>query len=53
MQKQIRNLLSVLAILIAATAFGQQVAWTGIAEPHENDEYRIVLEAENFLACFL
>ena len=46
MQKQIRNLLSVLAILIAATAFGQQVAWTGIAEPLENDEYRIVLEAE-------
>ncbi len=46
MQKQIRNLLSILAILTAATAFGQQVTWTGTAEPLENDEYRIVLKAE-------
>ena len=46
MQRQIRNFLSVVAILIAATAFGQQVSWTGTAEPLENNEYRIILKAE-------
>lgn len=45
MQKLIRNLLPVLAALTAATAFGQKVAWTGTAEPLENNEYRIVIEA--------
>ena len=45
MQKLIRNLLPVLAALTAATAFGQKVAWTGAAEPLENNEYRIVIEA--------
>ena len=45
MQKLIRNLLPVLALLTAATAFGQKVAWTGTAEPLENNEYRIVIEA--------
>lgn len=45
MQKLIRNLLPVLALLTAATAFGQKVAWTGAAEPLENNEYRIVIEA--------
>ena len=45
MQKLMRNLLPVLAALTAATAFGQKVAWTGAAEPLENNEYRIVIEA--------
>ena len=45
MQKLIHNLLPVLAALTAATAFGQKVAWTGAAEPLENNEYRIVIEA--------
>ena len=45
MQKLMRNLLPVLAALTAATAFGQKVAWTGTAEPLENNEYRIVIEA--------
>ena len=45
MQKLIRNLLPVLAALTAATTFGQKVAWTGAAEPLENNEYRIVIEA--------
>ena len=45
MQKLIRNLLPVLALLTATTAFGQKVAWTGAAEPLENNEYRIVIEA--------
>ena len=45
MQKLMRNLLPVLAALTVATAFGQKVAWTGTAEPLENNEYRIVIEA--------
>ena len=45
MQKLIRNLLSLLAVLTAMTAFGQKVAWKSTVEALDDATYRILLEA--------
>ena len=45
MQKLIRNLLPLLTMLFAATAFAQGVTWKSAVEPLEGNAYRIVLEA--------
>ena len=45
MYKLIRSLLPVVAALLTAAAGAQNAAWTGTAEPLEENAYRIVLEA--------
>ena len=45
MQKLIRNLLPLFAVLIAAMASAQGVTWQSKVEPLEGNAYRIVLEA--------
>ena len=46
MQKLIRNLLPLFAVLIAAMASAQGVTWQSKVEPLEGNAYRIVLEAK-------
>ena len=45
MQKLIRNLMPLFAVLIAAMASAQGVSWQSKVEPLEGNAYRIVLEA--------
>ena len=45
MQKLIRNLLPLFAVLIDAMASSQGVTWQSKVEPLEGNAYRIVLEA--------